>query len=90
MATKHFGASVDSRHRRRTETDATMKTKAPEIIRDALVLTGAISVVVGLWLISRPFAFVVGGLLLAGIGVAWELDIQRRKAEAEKDRRRGL
>jgi hypothetical protein len=66
------------------------RMNASEPARDILVVAGAVAVASGLWLISPSVALIVAGLLLAGIGVAWQIDIERRKAEAERNRRRGL
>jgi len=66
-----------------------MKT-LPGIIRDALVLTGAGSMVVGLWLISHAFAFVVGGLAMALLGVGWEIDRQHRRGQRTRSAPRTL
>ena len=64
-----------------------MKTRPPEIIRDAAVLAGAVAVVTGLALAWAPLAWITGGALLVGLGILWQLDSDRRKAiQAERDR----
>jgi hypothetical protein len=48
-----------------------LRIARPPDLPDALILLGAATIVAGLALVSVPAAMVVGGLLVALIGLAW-------------------
>ncbi len=60
------------------------------VIRDLSILAGAGCLVTGAWWAWPPAGLLLLGGCLAGFGILWELDGQRRKAEHERNRRDGL
>ncbi len=61
-----------------------MKT---EIIRDVLIVAGAVASVIGLGLAWLPLGLIAVGVVLVGLAVLWQIDVDQRKARAERDRR---
>jgi len=71
-----------------------MKTRIDEkkiniIVRDALVLTGSAAVIAGCSLAWLPLGLIVGGLALGFLGIAGQMEVERRHAEDARKRRLG-
>ncbi len=49
-----------------------------EMVRDAVVLIGAGSLIYGTWLVWRPLGFMLVGITLMAFAILWEIDRQRK------------
>ena len=48
------------------------------MVRDAVVLIGAGSLIYGTWLVWRPLGFMLVGITLMAFAILWEIDRQRK------------
>ncbi len=58
-------------------------------LRDALLLAGGAAIVAGCWLAWMPAGLIVGGLALGFLAIAGQMEVNRRQAQEERDRRLG-
>ena len=66
----------------------------PNLIRDSLIVCGAVSLIAGAWMAWRPLGLIVAGVILAGGSLLWEFHERaceaQRRAEEEREQRLGL
>jgi hypothetical protein len=60
------------------------------VLRDILVLVGGTAIVAGFWMAWHPLGLVVGGLTLGFLGIAGQIEADRRRADTERNRRLGV
>ena len=65
-------------------------TYLPTILRDLAILLGAGCLIAGCWYAWPPLGLIVLGGALAAFGVLSQMDCDRKRAEEEYRRSRGL
>ncbi len=71
------------------KTSITDEKQTSIILRDSLVLIGAVAIIAGCWYAWHPLGLIVGGLALGFLGIAGQIECERRREEEARARRLG-